>query len=42
MSKIDKLKLTAQQKLVLLEEGTEPPGSSNLNNEKRENRKKKY
>ena len=36
MSKIDKLKLTAEQKLVLLEEGTEPPGSSNLNNEKRD------
>ena len=29
-------KLTSEQKLVVLEEGTEPPGSSNLNNEKRE------
>ena len=28
--------LTAEQKLVLFEEGTEPPGSSELNNEKRE------
>ena len=36
MSKIDKSKLTAEQKLVLLEEGTERPGSSELNNEKRE------
>ena len=35
MSKINKSKLTSEQKLVLLEEGTEPPGSSNLNNEKR-------
>ncbi len=35
MYKIDKSKLTAEQKLVLLEEGTEPPGSSVLNNEKR-------
>ena len=35
MSKINKSKLTSDQKLVLLEEGTEPPGSSNLNNEKR-------
>ncbi len=26
--------LTAEQKLVLFEEGTEPPGSSELNNEK--------
>ena len=34
MYKIDKSKLTAEQKLVLLEEGTEPPGSSVLNNEK--------
>ena len=29
MSKINKSKLTSEQKLVLLEEGTEPPGSSN-------------
>ena len=36
MSKIDKSKLTAEQKIVLLEEGTEPPGSSELNFEKRE------
>ena len=36
MSKIDKSKLTAEQKLVLLEEGTERPCSSELNNEKRE------
>ena len=35
MSKINKSKLTSEQKLVLLEEWTEPPGSSNLNNEKR-------
>ena len=28
--------LTAEQKLVLIEEGTEAPGSSELNNEKRE------
>ena len=28
--------LTAEQKLVFFEEGTEPPGSSELNNEKRE------
>ena len=34
MSKIDKSKLTAEQKIVLLEEGTEPPGSSELNSEK--------
>ena len=25
--------LTAEQKLILFEEGTEPPGSSELNNE---------
>ena len=36
MSKINKSNLTAEQKLVLLEEGTERPGSSELNNEKRE------
>ena len=36
MSKIDKSKLNSEQKIVLLEEGTEPPGSSHLNNEKRE------
>ena len=35
MSKINKSKLTSEQKLVMLEEGTEPPKSSNLNNEKR-------
>ena len=35
MSKINKSKITSEQKLVLLEEVTEPPGSSNLNNEKR-------
>ena len=28
--------LSAEQKLVLFEEGTEPPGSSELNSEKRE------
>ena len=28
--------LTAEQKLVFFEEGTEPPGSSELNYEKRE------
>ena len=28
--------LTAQQKLVMFEDGTEPAGSSELNNEKRE------
>ena len=28
--------LTDEQKLVLFDEGTEPPGSSELNNEKRE------
>ena len=28
--------LTSEQKLILFEEGTEPPGSSDLNNEKRE------
>ncbi len=27
--------LTAEQKLVMFEEGTEPPGTSELNNEKR-------
>ena len=27
--------LTAEQKLVMFEDGTEPPGSSELNNEKR-------
>ena len=35
MSKIDNSKLTAEQKIVLLEEGTEPPGSSELNSEKK-------
>ena len=29
-------KLTAEQKLVMFEDGTEPPGTSELNNEKRE------
>ena len=28
--------LSPEQKLVMFEEGTEPPGSSELNNEKRE------
>ena len=28
-------KLTREQKFILFEEGTEPPGSSSLNNEKR-------
>ena len=28
--------LTEEQKIVLFKEGTEPPGSSKLNNEKRE------
>ena len=33
---MDKKKnLTVEQKLVMFEEGTEPPGSSELNNEKR-------
>ena len=36
MSKTDKSKLTSEQKTVLFEEGTEPPGSSSLNYEKRE------
>ena len=36
MSKIDKSKLTSEQKTVLFKEGTEPPGSSSLNYEKRE------
>ena len=35
MSK-DNPDLTAEQKNILFEEGTEPPGSSELNNEKRE------
>ena len=30
------LNLTAEQRLVMFEDGTEPPGSSELNNEKRE------
>ena len=34
---MDKKKnLTVEQKLVMFEDGTEPPGSSELNNEKRE------
>ena len=36
MSKIDKSKLTIEQKKILLDEGTESPGSSPLNYEKRE------
>ena len=36
MSKIDKSKLTPEQKIILFEEGTEPPRSSSLNHEKRE------
>ena len=28
--------LTAEQQLVMFEDGTEPPGTSELNNEKRE------
>ena len=36
MSKVDKSKLTAEQRKILFEEGTEPPDSSSLNNEKRE------
>ena len=36
MSKIDKSKLTADQKKILFEEGTEPPGTSPLNYEKRD------
>ena len=36
MSKVDKSKLTAEQKAILFDEGTEPPGSSQLNYEKRE------
>ena len=36
MSKIDKSKLTIEQKKILFEEVTEPPGSSPLNYEKRE------
>ncbi len=34
MSKVEKLKLTTEQKKILFEEGTEPSGSSSLNNEK--------
>ena len=36
MLKADKSKLTEEQKNILFEEGTEPPGSSSLNYEKRE------
>ena len=36
MSKIDKSKLTIEQKKILFDEETEPPGSSSLNYEKRE------
>jgi len=35
VKKINK-ELTAEQKLVMFEDGTEMPGSSDLNNEKRE------
>ena len=35
MLKIDKSKLTTEQKKILFEEGTEPPGISSLNYEKR-------
>ena len=33
---MNKKNLTAEQKSILFEEATEPPGSSSLNNEKRE------
>ena len=36
MSKADKSKLTEEQKKILFEEATEPPGSSSLNYEKRQ------
>ena len=36
MSKVDKSKLTEEQKNILFEEATEAPGSSRLNYEKRE------
>ena len=36
MFKVDKSKLTIEQKKIFLEEGTESPGSSPLNYEKRE------
>ena len=36
MSKIDKSKLTIEQKKILFDEGTESPGSSPFNYEKRE------
>ncbi len=36
MKKKINLNLSNEQKIVLFEEGTEPPGSSELNNEKRE------
>ena len=36
MSKVDKSKLTIEQKKILIEGATEPPGSSPLNYEKRE------
>ena len=36
MSKAEKPKLTDEQKKILFEEATEPPGSSSLNYEKRE------
>ena len=36
MSKIDKSKLTTNQKIVLIDESTEAPHSSDLNNEKRQ------
>ena len=36
MNKKQDLNLTAEQKFILHEEGTEQPGTSPLNNEKRE------
>ena len=36
MTKKTNKDLTAEQKLVLFEDGTEAPGTSELNNEKRE------
>ena len=36
MSKLINKHLTAEQKLVLFEDGTESPGTSELNHEKRE------
>lgn len=42
MKKILNKDLTAEQMLVLFEDGTEAPGTSELNNEKREGRKLQY